>query len=84
MLNVHIMKKVTITIDEVTLRLLDELVASSQQYRSRSALVRAALHAFAERENRHKAEEREDNILHTYRKRLAEQVHALVTEQAQL
>jgi len=73
-----------VTIDEATLKLLDELVDTSRTLRNRSALVRAALREFAERERRKEIETKEHEILHTHRKRLARQTRLLVAEQARL
>lgn len=78
------MKTIAITIDEATLKLLDELASASRTRRSRSALVRAALREFAERERRKETEAREHEILHKHRKRLARQTRLLVAEQARL
>ncbi|HUF90951.1 MAG TPA: hypothetical protein VMR23_01145 [Candidatus Limnocylindria bacterium] len=68
--------------DEVTLRLLDELAASEPQRRTRSALVRAALREFAERERRRVVEEREREIFRRNRKQLTRQARLLVKGQA--
>ena len=78
------MKTIAITIDETTLKMLDELASASRTGRSRSALVRAALREFAERERRRATEAMEHEILHKHRKRLARQTRLLVTEQARL
>ena len=76
------MKTIAITIDETTLRLLDELAVSSPQSKSRSALVRTAIRGFAEQQRRRKTEADEDRILRANRKRLAREAKALVAEQA--
>ena len=76
------MKTIAITIDETTLRLLDELAVSSPQRKSRSALVRTAIRGFAEQQRRRKIEADEDRILRANRKRLAREAKALVAEQA--
>ncbi len=76
------MKTIAITIDEMTLKLLDELTASSPKPGNRSALVRAALREFAERTQRRELEAREDRILKRHRQRLARQAAALIAEQA--
>jgi metal-responsive CopG/Arc/MetJ family transcriptional regulator len=78
------MKTIAITIDEATLKLLDELASATRTRRSRSALVRAALREFAERERRKETEAKEHEILHKHRKRLARQTRLLVAEQARL
>ena len=76
------MKTIAITIDETTLRLLDELAVSSPQRKSRSALVRTAIRGFAEQQRRRKTEADEDRILRANRKRLAREAKALAAEQA--
>ncbi|HWP60473.1 MAG TPA: ribbon-helix-helix protein, CopG family [Candidatus Acidoferrales bacterium] len=75
------MKTIAVTIDEDTLKLLDELTGGASP-RSRSALVRKALREFAERERRRELEAKESAILHKNRKRLARQTRALMSEQA--
>lgn len=69
------------TIDEATLKLLDELHAA-QPGRKRSALVRIALREFAERERLRVVEEREREIFRKNRKQLERQARALIKEQA--
>ena len=76
------MKTIAITIDEMTLKLLDELAAGSPMLGNRSALVRAAVREFAERVRRSEIETREDRILKKHRRRLARQAAALIAEQA--
>jgi len=78
------MKTMAVTIDEPTLKLLDELAAASPQPCSRSALVRAAVRKFAERERQQETEVREHEILRKHRRLLARQARALVGEQARL
>ena len=76
------MKTIAVTVDEMTLRLLDELATSEPQRRTRSALVRAALKEFAERERRRVVEEREREIFRRNRKQLTRQARLLVKGQA--
>lgn len=76
------MKPMTVTIDEETLRLLDGLAGASPGLRSRSALVRAAIREFVERERRRQLEERERTILRKHRQMLRRQARALLREQA--
>jgi metal-responsive CopG/Arc/MetJ family transcriptional regulator len=76
------MKSIAVTIDEPTLKLLDELTAASRAPRSRSALVRVAVREFAEREQRRLIEARENEIIRKHRRRLARQARALVAGQA--
>jgi len=76
------MKTIAVTIDEATLRLLDDLTAGESRRRTRSALVRAALREFAERERRRQIEEREREIFRKSRKQLAREARLLVAEQA--
>ena len=78
------MKNIAITIDEATLKLLDELSGTSRTRRNRSALVRTALREFAQRERRRASEATEHEILRKHRKRLARQTRLLVAEQARL
>jgi len=76
------MKTIAITIDDVTLKLLDELANGSRRHRSRSALVRTALREFAERERRRDIEAKEAEVFRKNRKRLAQQAKMLIAEQA--
>jgi len=76
------MKTIAISIDEGTLKLLDDLTKASQRHRSRSALVRTALREFAERERRREIEAKEGEVFRKHRKRLARQTRVLVSEQA--
>ena len=73
------MRTIAITIDDDILKLLDELTAGR---RTRSALVRAALREFAERERRRAVEEREQEIFRSHRKQLAREARLLIREQA--
>jgi predicted transcriptional regulator len=74
------MKK--IAIDEATSKLLDELAESSSRRRSRTALVRAALRQYAERERGRKSESSDGALFRKHRKRLAREARALIAEQA--
>lgn len=76
------MKTIAITIEEATLKRLDELAMASPRLRSRSALVRAALREFLERERQREIEALEHKILRKHRRRLARQARALIREQA--
>lgn len=76
------MKTIAVTVDDATLRLLDELAAGEPRRRTRSALVRATLREFAERERRRVIEEREREIFRRHRKQLARETLALIKEQA--
>lgn len=78
------MKTIAITIEEATLKCLDELAMASPRPRSRSALVRAALREFLERERQREIEALEHKVLRKHRKRLARQARALIREQARL
>jgi len=80
----HVMKNMSITIDEDTLRLLDSLIRTASPARSRSAVVRTAIRELVERESRHQVENRERQILRKHRKELARQAQALIEEQARL
>jgi metal-responsive CopG/Arc/MetJ family transcriptional regulator len=76
------MKTIAITIDEGTLKNVDELIAHSQHLHNRSALVRTAVREFAERERQRQTEEHERAIFHKHRRRLSRQARALIAEQA--
>lgn len=76
------MKTIAVTIDETTLKLLDELTTASPRLRSRSALVRTVVREFAERERQRDIEAREHEILRKHRERLARQARILIAEQA--
>jgi metal-responsive CopG/Arc/MetJ family transcriptional regulator len=75
-------KTIAVTIDEATLKLLDELAAGQSGRRTRSALVRAALRQFAENERRREVEEREREIFRKHRRQLAQQTRVLIRDQA--
>ena len=76
------MKTIAVSIDEATLRLLNDLADTSSRHRSRSALVRTALREFAERERNHEIEAKEGKLFRKHRKRLARQARMLIAEQA--
>ncbi|OGP47746.1 MAG: hypothetical protein A2X89_00530 [Deltaproteobacteria bacterium GWD2_55_8] len=76
------MKTIAVTVDEATLKLLDELTDTSPRPRSRSALVRTALREFAERERRREIEAKDGELFRKHRKRLAHQARLLISEQA--
>jgi Arc/MetJ-type ribon-helix-helix transcriptional regulator len=76
------MKTIAVTIDDTTLALIDELTAGTSRRRTRSALVRAALREFAERERRRVVEEREREIFRRNRKHLARDARGLIESQA--
>jgi metal-responsive CopG/Arc/MetJ family transcriptional regulator len=78
------MKTIAVTIDEATLKLLDELAETSPRLRSRSALVRTALREFAERERRREIEAKDGEVFRKHRKLLARQARLLISEQARL
>ncbi len=76
------MKTIAVTIDEETLDRVDELASSSNRYSSRSALVRAALAGYVARERRLREEDRERRIIAAHKESLADELTALVAEQA--
>jgi Arc/MetJ-type ribon-helix-helix transcriptional regulator len=76
------MKTIAVTVDEATLKFLDELTGASPRLRSRSALVRTALREFAERERRRAIEAKDGEVFRKYRKRLVHQARILILEQA--
>lgn len=78
------MKTIAITIEELTLRLLDQITATSPRWRSRSVLVHAAVREFAAQEQQRDREAQDHGVLHKHRKQLARQARALIAEQARL
>jgi len=76
------MKTIAVTVDEATLKVLDELTDGSTRLRSRSALVRRALCEFGERERRRQIEAKDGEVFRKHRKRLARQARVLISEQA--
>ena len=76
------MKTIAVSMDDATLKLLDDLVAGEPRRRTRSALVRAAVREFAGRERRRQIEEREREIFRKRRKELAREARLLVAAQA--
>ncbi|MEO6027505.1 MAG: ribbon-helix-helix protein, CopG family [Candidatus Binatia bacterium] len=76
------MKNIAVTIDEPTLKLLDELASAAPRPRSRSALVRLAVRALVERELQRQSEAREHDVIRRHAKRLAQEAKALVAQQA--
>lgn len=76
------MTTIAISIDETTLKLLDELADPSSRHRNRSALVRAALREFAESARKQGIEAKEREVFRKHRKRLARQARILIAEQA--
>ncbi len=77
------MKTIAITIDEETLALIEELSGAPNLFRSRSALVRAAIQDYAAKLRRRLKEERESEIIRKNKDLLDRQLKALVEEQAQ-
>ncbi len=76
------MKTIAITVDEETLELIDELYDSSNEFRSRSALVRTAIRAYAAHVRRQREEEREREIIHENKGILDKQLEVLISEQS--
>lgn len=76
------MKTIAITIDDETLGLIDELHRSSRRFRSRSALVRAAIRAYASLERERRSRERELRVIRENKALLDRQLKAMVKEQA--
>jgi predicted transcriptional regulator len=76
------MKTIAVTVDEATLKRLDELAAERPRARGRSALVRAALKEFVERERRRAIELRETEIFKRKRKQLQWEARLLIAAQA--
>jgi Arc/MetJ-type ribon-helix-helix transcriptional regulator len=76
------MKTIAITIDEETLGLMDRLHRSSRRFRSRSALVRAAIRAFAVQDQERRSRAREAQVIRKNKRLLDRQLRVLVKEQA--
>lgn len=76
------MKTIAITIDEETLDLIEQILRSSRRFRGRSALVRAALRAFAAQESESRARARELRAVRENSRLLDRQLSALIKEQA--
>jgi len=76
------MKTIAITIDDETLGLIDELHRSSRRFRSRSALVRAAIRAYVSLERERRSRERELRVIRENKALLDRQLKAMVKEQA--
>ena len=76
------MKTIAITIDDETLGLIDQLHRSSRRFRSRSALVHAAIRAYASLERERRSRERELRVIHENKALLDRQLKAMVKEQA--
>lgn len=76
------MKTIAITIDEDTLRRVDEAVRKSAQPMNRSRIIRTAVKEFVAKELRHEREAREKEIFKKHRARLQRQARALISEQA--
>ena len=77
-----IMKTIAITVDDETLELIDELHGASTGFRSRSALIRAAIREYAAQVHQRLEEERERELVHENKELLDKQLRALVEEQA--
>jgi Arc/MetJ-type ribon-helix-helix transcriptional regulator len=75
-------KTIAITIDEETLRFIDQYQRSSGRYRSRSAFVRAAIRAYAARESERRSRARELRIIRQHKNLLDRQLKAMVRTQA--
>lgn len=76
------MKTIAITIDQETLGLIDRLQRSTRRFRSRSALIRAAIRAYTVGEHERRARAREGQVIRANKRLLDRQLRALVKEQA--
>jgi Arc/MetJ-type ribon-helix-helix transcriptional regulator len=77
------MKTIAITIDEPTLKRLDQLVTDTGfSFRNRSDVIRRAVQQFLERVQREAEERRETEIFRKHKSRLNRQAVALIKEQA--
>lgn len=75
------MKTIAIIIDEATLDLIDRLHGSSRRFRSRSAVIRAAIRAYAARERERRTRAHERRVIRENKRLLDRQLSALVREQ---
>lgn len=75
------MKTISITVDDETLELIDELQSSSTRFRSRSALVRAAIRELSTKLLERLGADRERENLRQNKTLLNEQLEALVEQQ---
>jgi metal-responsive CopG/Arc/MetJ family transcriptional regulator len=76
------MKTIAITIDEPTLRRIDEL--AKQRGMNRSEVVREAAQEYIAEKEAESEEERERKIFRRYKNKLKKQTGALIKEQAKL
>ena len=77
------MKTIAITIDEDTLRSIDEIGKKAPALAgSRSRLIRMAIKEFVARKRQQAREAREEEIFRRNRTRLMRQARALISEQA--
>ncbi len=77
------MKTIAITIDEDTLRSIEEISKESPaRARSRSRIIRTAIKEFVARRQQEVREAREREIFKRHRTRMARQARALISEQA--
>jgi metal-responsive CopG/Arc/MetJ family transcriptional regulator len=74
------MKTIAITIDEPTLRQIDEL--AKQDGMNRSEIVREAAQDYIANKEAESEEEREREIFHRHKQTLKKQTAALIREQA--
>jgi len=77
------MKTIAITIDEPTLKRLDQLATDTNfSFRNRSDVIRRAVQQFLERVQREAEEHRETEIFRKHKSRLNRQAATLIKEQA--
>jgi Arc/MetJ-type ribon-helix-helix transcriptional regulator len=76
------MKTIAMTIDEPTLERIDRLTASNAAWKSRSEVIRQAVHRFVAELDRADEEAHEHEVFRRNRVRLARQAVALIDEQA--
>ncbi len=77
------MKTIAISIDEATLRSIEELAERAPaRARSRSQIIRMAIREFVATERQRARAVREREIFKKHRSRLARQAKALISEQA--
>lgn len=76
------MKTIAMTIDEPTLQRIDRLTAGDSKWKSRSEVIRQAVHRFVRDLERADEEAHEREVFRRNKARLGRQAAALIEEQA--
>ena len=76
------MKTIAMTIDEASLERIDQLTAKDSTWKSRSQVIRQAVHRFVAELERADEEAREREVFRRNATRLDRQAAALIEEQA--